>query len=186
MLRTLITTSHRPTKATRRFVKTLSLVIPNSIRLSRGKYTMNALALQAVDLNVENVIIIRNRKGNPGYIDVYSIDVAGPSLTKVCSIRICGYKIVEKHRCKTAYDEIILLMSNLVKVNINEYTLTCILKCFNINIVSSKAVCRSKNVLEAYIRVFRDRDNVYELSFSNCKGELKGLVLKICPTKIVN
>lgn len=182
LLKTLITTSHRPTRSTRRFVKMLSQIVPDSIRVTRGKYTVNALLLQAVDLDVKNIIIIRNRSGNPGYIDLYSIDDAALKLNKICTIKVCGYKIIENYERDLTYDEIIFIGGKLIEISIDEHFLACILRCFNINIVSSMSLCRSRSILEAHIKML---NNAYELSFSNCKGEPKGLVLKICPTKTI-
>lgn len=181
MPRILITTSHRPTKTTRRFVKILSLIIPDSINITRGKYAMTALTLQAIDIGAENIVIVRNRKGGPGYIDVYSVNIASLIPSKVCSIRICGYKIIENSRYRFNYHGIFFLESNLIKTYIDERLLACIFKCFNINI-SSRNACMDERTLEAHIESL-SKDTAYELSFRDCKGNLKGLVLKICPVR---
>jgi len=182
----IITTSRRPTQTSRKFVKILSMIIPNSLKITRGKYTINSLLLQALDLNAEKIIIIRNKKGNPGYIDVYSVDIANFILSKLCNIKICGYKLIEDYKHISTNNQIILLEDNLSRIDLDEYTLTCIFKCFNINIVSSKFLCKDRNILEAYIeKVDKNINNIYELSFKDCKGNLKGMVLKICPTKTI-
>lgn len=182
LLKTIITTSRRPTRSSRRFVKILSLIIPDSMRVARGKYTINTLLLQALDLGVENIIVVRNRSGNPGYVDVYSVDSVTFRLNRVCSIRICGYKIIENYKRGVSYNKMVLLRDNLIKISLDEHTLACILKCFNISIVSSRSSCIGENTLEVRIKTL---NKAYELSFNSCRGESRGLVLRICPIRTI-
>ena len=71
MAKVIITSSRRPTPTVRRFIKSLLIVLPNSVKISRGKLSFNMLALQALDLGSDKLLVVRNKKGNPGYIDVY-------------------------------------------------------------------------------------------------------------------
>jgi rRNA maturation protein Rpf1 len=69
----LITTSHRPTQKVRTLIRDLSRVIPNSIRINRGKLSMNGLAEEATQLNADKVIIVERYQGNPGGILFYKV-----------------------------------------------------------------------------------------------------------------
>ena len=136
----LITTSHRPTRNTRRFVKVLSKVIPYSKRVNRGKLTLKQLALQAIDSGFNAIIVVRNRKGNPGYIDFYSVAPSG-ELIKECTLRICGYAIPSDYKKLTHATKVVLNLEEVLQEskqqNRNEQidelkTLDCIIRMFNV------------------------------------------------------
>ena len=64
----LITTSREPSKRVRSFVKDLSIVLPHSVRVSRGKATYSELATKATSLGAYGVLIVLERRGNPSSI----------------------------------------------------------------------------------------------------------------------
>jgi U3 small nucleolar ribonucleoprotein protein IMP4 len=69
----LITTSRRPSRRTRSFLKEFSLILPGSYRVNRGKFSFRGLLAEALVHNCRGIIIINTYKGNPGSIDFYVI-----------------------------------------------------------------------------------------------------------------
>jgi U3 small nucleolar ribonucleoprotein protein IMP4 len=69
----LITTSRRPSRRTRSFLKEFSLILPGSYRVNRGKFSFRGLLAEALVHNCRGIIVINTYKGNPGSIDFYII-----------------------------------------------------------------------------------------------------------------
>lgn len=69
----LITTSHRPSPRLRSFVKDLSAVLPYSVKVNRGKKTMEELCLEASARGLRYIAVVSERRGNPGKIDIYEL-----------------------------------------------------------------------------------------------------------------
>ena len=67
----LITTSRRPTRAIRTFCKDLSHTIPNTLRINRGKLSLEGVAGKALEVNAEKVVIIDRWKGGPGKVQLF-------------------------------------------------------------------------------------------------------------------
>ena len=68
----LITTSRRPTRRTRSFCKDLQQALPRAIKINRGKMSLSDVALKAIELGANRVILISVYKGNPGRIRFFS------------------------------------------------------------------------------------------------------------------
>lgn len=177
----LITSSHRPTRNTRRFIKALSKVVPNAVKVNRGKQTFKLLALQAIDINADKILVVRNRKGNPGFIDVYKVAVASMELVKICTLRICGYSIDEAykgiHQVETS---IIKRGSALLESEFPSDTLECILKAFNISAFQSEQRVQ-RNSICVDIEHFKTRGRMgVEVTFNSCNSGTRYLVIRIC------
>ncbi|AEM39787.1 Brix domain protein [Pyrolobus fumarii 1A] len=69
--RIIVTTSHRPTQRVRSFAKDLASVLPEAVKINRGKATLQDLYYEAYNYGAERVVIIGVKKGNPGVIRVY-------------------------------------------------------------------------------------------------------------------
>ena len=65
----LVTTGRKPCVNTRRFAKTLALLVPQAEYTVRGKKNIETLAEEARFKGAERVAIIGDRKGNPGRIE---------------------------------------------------------------------------------------------------------------------
>lgn len=76
----LITTSRRPTRAIRTFCKDLSYTIPNTLRINRGKLSLEGLIKKALEVNAEKLVIIDRWKGGPGKIQLFLTSREGLSL----------------------------------------------------------------------------------------------------------
>jgi len=183
LIKFLVTTSHRPTRNTRRFIKFISMVLPNFIRVNRGKLTLSMLALQAIDMNIDRVVIVRNRKGNPGYIDIYNVDYLNNSLKLLCTLKICGYSLLTTTRDRSAkrrgFNGIVLNLDIREGLDRDETSkaLECLVYLFPSLIQKPyDNMCKGGNYLFVNIR---DVENgIYEVKFQDC-SRLLG-VLRIC------
>jgi len=95
-MRIILTTSRRPTQRVRSFVKDLYSVIPQAIRINRGKATLNDLASYALEINAEKILVVITRKGNPGSILIYGVDLEGKPIA-LCRIVISGIKLSREY-----------------------------------------------------------------------------------------
>ncbi|BAN90376.1 Brix domain-containing protein [Aeropyrum camini] len=75
--RILVTTSRRPSPRVRSFVKDISATIPGAFRFTRGHYSMEELAREAVIRGADRVVVVGERRGNPGIMRVYSVEGPG-------------------------------------------------------------------------------------------------------------
>lgn len=69
----LLTTSRRPTKRIRTFCSDLARSIPNTVRVNRGKMSLQELAENAVERGLDRIIAIDRWKGGPGKIRLYKM-----------------------------------------------------------------------------------------------------------------
>ncbi len=69
----IITTSRDPSRRTRSLVKDLALVIPKSIKVNRGKATLEDLRALMLSYRLNGIIIVYERKGNPSAL-LYYVD----------------------------------------------------------------------------------------------------------------
>ena len=72
----LITTSRRPSKRTRTLIRDFLHVIPGAVRVNRGKKSLQDLRQDAVKFGLDRVLIVGERKGNPGLLRFYKATVA--------------------------------------------------------------------------------------------------------------
>ncbi len=69
----LITTSRRPTQHIRTLCNDLSRVLPNSLRINRGKLNFEGIIDKALVIKADRLIIIEKWKGGFGKIKLYTI-----------------------------------------------------------------------------------------------------------------
>jgi len=67
----LLTTSRRPTERIRTLCRELAHVIPNAVRINRGKLSLGGVAEKALEFGANRVIIIDRWKGGPGKIQFF-------------------------------------------------------------------------------------------------------------------
>ncbi len=72
----LITTSRDPSQRTRTFIRDLSHVIPRAVRVNRGKKSLDDLRVEALRHGLSRVLVVTERKGNPGGLRFYEVSVA--------------------------------------------------------------------------------------------------------------
>lgn len=73
----LLTTSRGPSKNTRAFCKDLAYVIPNVVRINRGKLSLDGIAERALESNAEKIMIISRWKKGLGKIGFFEVDKKG-------------------------------------------------------------------------------------------------------------
>jgi U3 small nucleolar ribonucleoprotein protein IMP4 len=69
----LLTTSHRPSRRTRSFIKDLAGVLPSATILNRGKKPINEILSYAYLAGFTHVFIVHERAGNPSAIVLFRI-----------------------------------------------------------------------------------------------------------------
>ena len=71
VLKILLTTSLRPTRRVRTFVKDLHHIIPGTYLVTRGKSNFPELLTIAVSSDIKKILIVSTWKGNPGRMLLY-------------------------------------------------------------------------------------------------------------------
>ncbi len=89
----LITTTRRPSRRTRSFVRDLYHVIPGAIRRNRGKMSLEDLNELALQLGAGRVLVVGTSKGNPSSLTFYE-----PSLPVIRPLSIIYLKGVSLRR----------------------------------------------------------------------------------------
>jgi len=88
----LLTTSRSPTPKIRTFCNDLTRVIPNVMRVNRGKMSMNEVAEKAIEYGADRVVIVDRWQGGPGKIEFFHIGLVGlvpsPTILYVSGIRL--------------------------------------------------------------------------------------------------
>lgn len=69
----LITTSRRPTQRMRTLCHDLNRVLPNTLRINRGKLNISGVMEKTLEYEADRVIIIERHKGGPGRLRFYGI-----------------------------------------------------------------------------------------------------------------
>jgi len=73
----LLTTSRQPSQRIRTLANDLVSVIPNSIRVNRGKLSLDGVAEKALELDADKIVILDRWKGDLGKIQFFQIDESG-------------------------------------------------------------------------------------------------------------
>lgn len=100
--RVLITSSRRPTPKVRTFLNDLSSVVPSSVRTNRGKASLSDLTRTMRLEEIERLIVVEKRRGNPGSLELYRRD--GDDLLRECSLSIEGVTLshqLPSRECET-------------------------------------------------------------------------------------
>ena len=70
-------------------------MIPNAIRIVRGHATLDKLALEAFDVGADRILVIRNWKGNPRFLDMYEV-VDPKRFYRICTLILKGFKLARE------------------------------------------------------------------------------------------
>ncbi len=92
----IVTSSRRPSPRVRSLVKDLSSVLPNAERLTRGHYSMQELASEALIRGADRVVVIGGRRGNPSIMRIY--EVKDRSLANIVTFIIKGLALSRELR----------------------------------------------------------------------------------------
>ncbi len=69
----LITTSHKPSRRVRSLINDLRLVLPNAVKINRGKMGLRDIMITALKNQCDRIIIVNRWRGNPGKICFYKL-----------------------------------------------------------------------------------------------------------------
>ncbi len=90
----LVTTSRNPSRRTRSFVKDLTSVVKDVIRINRGKKTFDDLLNIARIYESRGVVIVLERRGNPSALSYY-VNNDG-ELVRVMVIKLASIKLLRE------------------------------------------------------------------------------------------
>ena len=77
VFKTVFTTSRSPPKRVRSFCRELGSSIAHAVKMNRGKKGMEALALEALRLGANRMVVVQSFKGNPSRMDFYELSPQG-------------------------------------------------------------------------------------------------------------
>ena len=95
----VITTSRRPSRRTRSLVRDLAAVIDGAVRFTRGHESLKSLAAMARTYGIKSVVIVGERKGNPGLLAAYAVSDKGLSLA--AAMKIAGVTLSRELRSRS-------------------------------------------------------------------------------------
>ncbi|MEM2006094.1 MAG: hypothetical protein QW154_00425 [Sulfolobales archaeon] len=164
--RLLITTSREPSRRTRSFIKDLSIVLPNSVRVTRGKSTHAELAGKAFSLSAYGILVVLEKKGNPSAL--LFAEPTGPELKKVFLLKLGGVSLLRElpgSQLPLGVEKLVIVPKTIPR-GFAEILAPYIVECFRPTIVE-KAVGRvleikllggEKEALVAFICASSDRE----------------------------
>ncbi|MCD6155325.1 MAG: hypothetical protein J7J22_06135 [Candidatus Verstraetearchaeota archaeon] len=173
--RILLTTSRRPTRRTRSFLKDLAGAVPFSFKINRGKMNYDDIYLKALEVKAEKVAIVSVFKGNPGAISFYDVSPEGLIMIPP-KIIISGVKLLREipRGRMIKVDGIKVCIENYALRNIGE-ALSNIFSCevFQCGLIHSLPPSIS------ILHVGDSIENSLTLSFMNKYGLPIGPIIKV-------
>jgi hypothetical protein len=151
-------------------------------------------------MNYDKLVIIRNRKGNPGYLDLYIVKPPG-ELVKECTIKLCGYSVTSNYSKITSVKQVLLNLAPAIlsiektnKAYIDHIlqTLDCIIKMFNVTITNkdedlkkrAESICMNIDMAKPKKdHDAKDRKIFFKIVFAKCSNKESYLTLNICNNK---
>lgn len=184
MGRIFITTSRRPTTRSRSLLKDLVSVLPNAVRIVRGHATLEKLALEAFDVGADKIIVLRNWKGNPRFVDFY--EVLGPGkYRRMCTLVLKGFKLIREcgfTRPTRRPRELLVRKSVVVSEEIPSDLIECILRGFEARVCDDVAV--TNDCVDCVEIGIESKANFFELLFRSVGLNVVGPVLRIWKAKL--
>jgi len=176
----VVTTCRRPTPRTRSLVKDLVAVLPNAVRIVRGHLTLSMLALQAFDIGASRIVVVRNWKGNPRFLDLYRVVGPGKALP-ICTLVLKGFKLAREcgwglpsYRPRALY----MSLDEVVDGGVDESVLECLIRGLCISVSSDSRSIRES--LRVVLERRGERGSEYiEMKFVDESGSYRGPVLRI-------
>lgn len=134
----LLTTSRRPTKAIRTFCRDLSHTIPNTLRINRGKLSLEGVAEKALESHAEKVLIVERWKGGLGKIRFFNVSEKSlrliPPLIYLKGVKL-QRKFQEAKPKRRRIKSFALMISQSVSVGVKKFG-DALSKFFGIPIIS--------------------------------------------------
>ncbi len=181
----LITTSRRPTRRTRSLCNDLARVIPGAVRINRGKLSLEGVALRAIELGADRIILVSVYKGNPGKMHFFEVSSEtfkrlGPDmlLAGVKLQRDLGIRSLRRHNSLgvvttgSANNEIRKLADALGYILKSEV--------YVLDSMERAADLREEKGLELILKVEEDRRSLAALSFYSLLNEkIVGPIIRV-------
>jgi len=90
----VISTSRKPSQRTRSLCKELQIILPSALYIQRGKSNFEELLKNSEQVEARLLLLIGERDGNPGRLDLYSVEKAEDS---VLSFEIAGVRLAREY-----------------------------------------------------------------------------------------
>jgi U3 small nucleolar ribonucleoprotein protein IMP4 len=154
----LITTSRRPSRRTRTFVKELNRVLPGSFKINRGKLGLNEIRDLMIKRGINKLLVVDTRKGNPSKLTFLSLSPEGLDRKLIIEVLGTALQINKKQR---------RLLSNILDIKVDGVPneLSKVLSYFlfpSTNLASSG--------VDGYLKIKLDND-VFTIEFLDKKGK---------------
>ncbi len=177
-VRIIFTTSHKPSPKLRTFIKELVATIPFSIKINRGKKTLNMLYLEALEMGAKNVVIGLERKGNPSGLVLYKVLEKPLGLRREVLVKISGVSLWREiaNAVKPYNPSSIAVLSSEEAMEIAE----ALVKMFNAEPVFSEDEAKDFDVLVKIVT----KKNTYLVIFENpSTKKIVGPIIKVSGVK---
>ncbi|MHA1596992.1 MAG: Brix domain-containing protein [Candidatus Asgardarchaeia archaeon] len=163
----LITTSRRPTRRVRTLARDLNRVIPNSIRINRGKMNLLQVLTYASRVGLDHVMVINTWKGNPGKMTFFKVKGQGyemiPPLVYLKGVSL--FREVTEEKLKKRATNIYLYLDS----ELDEWCLRGLVDVFHSNVVETFDFFPP---VDSILRIDR-YEEMYEMKFfSKVRGKL--------------
>lgn len=175
--RIIITTSRRPRPRSRSLVKDLVSVIPGSIRLTRGHSSYEDLAREAIRLNADRIVVIGERKGNPGIIRVYE-PTRELKLVNIVTFIVLGVKLAREARSSKPQEPKALLVETDGSEVADEFA-EAMIRAFHAKL---KVEDRTDDSVIAYIKTLSEDSVRLEFYW---RGRIAGPLLKLRKPRVM-
>ncbi len=90
----VISTSRKPSQRTRTLCKELQILLPSALYIQRGKSNFEELLRHSGQVKARLLLLIGEREGNPGSLDLYSVEETEDS---VLSFEIEGVRLAREY-----------------------------------------------------------------------------------------
>lgn len=178
----LVTTSRRPSRRTRSFLKDLVSILPDSRRLNRGKLSLRGLLAEAVVHNCKRIVIVNTFKGNPGSIDFYEVKISSLEDISSNELRFMGRIILKGVSLSNELNYSRCVGKRILKIDDSECSSKLCLEARELLVealVKASSNHEKQSQSEGIVLIIRDRGDYIELSFKTDSDKICGPVIRI-------
>ena len=183
----LITTSHKPSRRLRSFLKDLTSILPNAKKINRGKKKIEDLLYDAIELKASRLIILREYKGNPAGIDVYGIDYDSEELKPLASFHIRGVRLSREtvEAVRIYNPRVLAIYAGQASHRLEEEFIDVFVKAFNVKMHLGTIEEAAGEIDVLAIPKWDNREKIIKLFFINPSTKrLGGPLIKI--TRVID
>ncbi len=183
----LLTTSHKPSRRLRSFLKDFASILPGAIKINRGKRKLEDLLYDAIELKASRLIILREFKGNPAGIDVYRVDTEEEVLKLIASFHIRGVRLSREtiEAVRIYNPQTFAIYAGQITHRIEEEFVDVFVKAFNVKMHLGTIEEAAGKIDVLAIPKWDNRERIVKLFFINPSSKrLGGPLIKI--TRVVD